>query len=136
MLIKLVSVKIAGYCPHSLFVFFMDWDKVKVHNSAKKKKDSANILPSLPHPWSILYIYLSLDISSLFLFIFTPVKLFVSPSNISSESIWEHCLSRSCLLADNILHSHYLSVQGCIKQCWENLCACHSLKFKVKWQRL
>lgn len=38
MLIKLVSVKIAGYCPHSLFVFFMDWDKVKVHNSAKKKK--------------------------------------------------------------------------------------------------
>lgn len=49
MLIKLVSVKIAGYCPHSLFVFFMDWDKVKVHNSAKKK-DSANILPSLPQP--------------------------------------------------------------------------------------
>ena len=64
MLIKLVSVKIAGYCPHSLFVFFMDRDKVKVHNSAKKK-DSANILPSLPHPWSILHIYLLLDIISL-----------------------------------------------------------------------
>ena len=135
MLIKLVSVKIAGYCPHSLFVFL--WTEIKSRSIiVQKKKDSANILPSLPHPWSILYIYLSLDISSLFHFFFTPVKLFVSPSNISSESIWEHCLSRSCLLADNILHSHYLSVQGCIKQCWENLCACHSLKFKVKWQRL
>ena len=42
----------------------MDRDKVKVHNSAKKK-DSANILPSLPHPWSILHIYLLLDIISL-----------------------------------------------------------------------
>lgn len=136
MLIKLVSVKIAGYCPHSLFVFFMDWDKVKVHNSAKKKKTlpiSCHLYPTLGQYCIYICCW---TLSPLFLFFFILGKLFVSPSDISSESIWEYCLSRSCLLADNILHSHYLSVQGCIKQCWENLCACHSLKFKVKWQRL
>ena len=49
------SVKMAGYWPRSLFTFL--WTSTSSRSIKTQKENSANIQPSWPRAWSIIYTY-------------------------------------------------------------------------------
>ena len=49
------SVKMAGYWPSSLFTFL--WTSTSSRSIKTQKENSANIQPSWPRTWSIIYTY-------------------------------------------------------------------------------
>ena len=49
------SVKMAGYWPRSLFTFL--WTSTSSRSIKTQKENSANIQPSWPRTWSIIYTY-------------------------------------------------------------------------------
>jgi len=49
------AAKIAGYWPHSFFMYLWTWTPSRSINT--QKKNLANIQPSWPHPWSITHTY-------------------------------------------------------------------------------